>query len=91
MDRFGWVQDDLTGDDVIAVGVQDTYVDSGIGVAHVSWSDPDDPGRQQTGLVQVALAEAMSLSRLLHRTIYVHRSDIEDANTRFDQRDDEPA
>ena len=91
MERFGRTYDDLPGDDVIAVGVQDTYVDSGIGVAQVSWSDPDDPERQQTGLVQVALDEAMSLSRLLHRTIYVHRSDIEDANTRFDQRDDEPA
>jgi hypothetical protein len=91
MDRFGWTQEELPGDDVIAVGVQDTYVDSGIAVAQVSWSDPAYPDQQQRGLVQVALAEGMSLSRLMHRTLYVRRSDIQDADTRFDQREDEPA
>jgi hypothetical protein len=85
MERFGQSRSDLPGDDVIAVGVQDTYIDSGIGVAQVSWSDPDDPEeRRRTGLVQVALAEAASLSRLLHRTLYVRRSDVQDAETRFD-------
>jgi hypothetical protein len=85
MERFGQSRSDLPGDDVIAVGVQDTYIDSGIGVAQVSWSDPDDPEeRRRTGLVQVALAEAASLSRLLHRTLYVRRSDVQDAATRFD-------
>jgi hypothetical protein len=85
MERFGQSRSDLPGDDVIAVGVQETYIDSGIGVAQVSWSDPDDPEeRRRTGLVQVALAEAASLSRLLHRTLYVRRSDVQDAATRFD-------
>ena len=85
MERFGRLQSDLAGDDVIAVGVQDTYVDSGIGVAQVSWSDPDDPEeRRQSGLVQVDQTEELSLSKLLHRTLYVRRSDIQDAETRFD-------
>jgi hypothetical protein len=87
MERFGRSQSDLPGDDVIAVGVHDTYVDSGIGVAQVTWSDPDDPDQRRSGLVQVTLAEGRSLSRLMHRTLYVRRSDIQDAATRFDQRD----
>jgi hypothetical protein len=76
--------DAIDGDDVIAVGVQDTYVDSGIGVAQVRWSEPEEPDQQQSGLVEVALAEGMSLSRLMHRTLFVRRSDIRDAATRFD-------
>lgn len=84
MDRFALTADAVDGEDVIAVGVQDTYVDSGIGVAQVSWHEPDDEGQRQTGLVEVALAEGISLSRLMHRTLYVRRSDIRDADTRFD-------
>ena len=76
--------DEVAGDDVIAVGVHDTYVDSGIGIAQVSWFTTDEPDRQQTGLVEVALAEGDSLSRLMHRTLYVRRSDIQHAATRFD-------
>jgi hypothetical protein len=87
VDRFGWTPDDLSGEDVIAVGVQDTYVDSGIGVAQVTWSDPDNPDQRLSGLVQVTMAEGRSLSRLMHRTLYVRRSDIQDAATRFDQWD----
>jgi len=84
MSRFGWTQDELSGDDVIAVGVQDTYVDAGVRVAQVSWWDPADPDRRQTGLIEVALAEEMVLSRLMHRTLYVHRGDIQASGTRFD-------
>ncbi len=84
MSRFGWTQDEVPGDDVIAVGVLDTYVDSGIRVAQVSWLDPAEPDRRQTGLIQVALAEEMVLSRLMHRTLYVRRSDIQSSDTRFD-------
>lgn len=84
MSRFGWTQDEMPGDDVIAVGVLDTYVDSGIRVAQVSWNDPAEPDRRLTGLIEVALAEEMVLSRLLHRTLYVRRGDIQSSDTRFD-------
>lgn len=83
-DRFGKTADAVDGDDVIAVGVQDTYVDSGIAVAQVSWTTTEEPDRRQTGLVEVTLAEGESLSRVMHRTLYVRRGKIQPADTRFD-------
>lgn len=86
MDRFS-KRHDLSDDDVMAVSVQDTYVDSGVGVAQVVWETPGETGQLNSGLVQVPLEEGLSLSRLLHRTLYVRRRDIQAASTRFDQEE----
>jgi hypothetical protein len=84
LDRFGASRDELNGDDVVEVSIQDTYVDSGVGVAQISWSTPEENGQWETGLVQVSIDEGARLSKQMNRSLYVRGRDIEPADTRFD-------
>jgi hypothetical protein len=84
LDRFGASRDELNGDDVVEVSVQDTYVDSGVGVAQISWSTAEKNDQWETGLVQVSIDEGARLSKQMNRSLYVRGRDIEPADTRFD-------
>jgi hypothetical protein len=84
LDRFGASRDELDGDDIVEVSVQETYVDSGVGVAQISWPTAAENDQWETGLVQVSIDEGARLSKQMNRSLFVRGRDIEPADTRFD-------